>query len=348
MKKLFLPLLCITSLFSINAPSTAQVIEDASKATVTIFVTSELPPLHSGCWPLFSPAEPGLSKSTGTGVIISDDGYIVTNHHVAQPGADIFVFFHEGTKEKATYIGGDLFSDIALLKVEKKNLSFLKWTDSEQVRVGDSVFAIGNPGIWLEEPDVYGLFHSNCTSGIVCAKNRLFFFGSHKIVDLIQSDVGITEGCSGGPLLNSQGELIGINTMGSDLPGFSFAISSRIAQRAVTKILEHGKVEHGYLGCLLAYPTEDLALLNNSYYPEAIIQAVAPGSPAKRAGLQKDDKVIAFDQTPIRTYQDLINEVLLSIPNASHTLKVLRDEETVEINITLDKLFEYNFFSLHI
>ncbi len=319
MKKLLSIILLSIPLFAFDF---SDIIEETSKATVSILAPME--PASSSCWPCYR------YTSIGTGFFISPSGYIVTNNHVVAGAKEIFVILAQGSTVTASCVAQDPLADVALLKVEGEDFPFLKWGDAEQVRPGDPVLAIGNPKL-----NDY-ICHASWSSGIISAKNRYFCCGDRRIIDFIQVDATSGEGFSGGPLLNQNGEVIGLNTLGpmKYYCSFGFATSSQIVQRVVKKMVANGTVQYGHLGCVLEGPD---STLHPNLSSKAILKKIAPHSPAERAGLQEGDKVIAFDNTPIHTSQGLTNEILLSVPEATHTLTIQRQEETLEIEVTLEE-----------
>jgi serine protease Do len=229
-----------------------------------------------------------VQSGLGSGVIVSREGHILTNHHVIQGMDKIVVQLTDGRTEPATLIGSDQQTDIAVLKIEARNIEPLAFGDSDDVRVGQMVFAVGNP---------FGLSET-VTTGIVSAKGRRAFADSG--VEFFQTDAAVNQGNSGGPLLNLRGEIVGINTAiysetGGWL-GISFAVPSNVARRALDSLLQQGRIVRGYLGVEMVDLTPEIA----AYYKLSetsgpLIGRVAPGSPAEKAGLQQFDIVRKFN-----------------------------------------------------
>jgi serine protease Do len=229
-----------------------------------------------------------VQSGLGSGVIVSREGHILTNHHVIQGMDKIMVQLTDGRTEPATLIGSDEQTDIAVLKIEARNLEPLPLGDSDAVRVGQMVFAVGNP---------FGLSET-VTTGIVSAKGRRAFADSG--VEFFQTDAAVNQGNSGGPLLNLRGEIVGINTAiysetGGWL-GISFAVPSNVARRALQSLLKEGRIVRGYLGVEMVNLTPEFARqLGIRETSGALIARVAPGSPAEKAGLQQYDIVRRFN-----------------------------------------------------
>lgn len=229
-----------------------------------------------------------VQSGLGSGVIVSREGHIITNHHVIQGMDKVMVQLSDGRTEPAALVGSDEQTDIAVLKIDARNIQPLALGDSDQVHVGQMVFAIGNP---------FGLSET-VTTGIVSAKGRRALADSG--VELFQTDAAVNQGNSGGPLLNLKGEIVGINTAiysetGGWL-GISFAVPSNVARRALESLLQQGRIIRGYLGVEMVDLTPDLAQqLGIRETSGALIVRVAPGSPAENAGLQRGDIVRKFN-----------------------------------------------------
>ncbi|MEO6739493.1 MAG: trypsin-like peptidase domain-containing protein [Chthoniobacteraceae bacterium] len=224
------------------------------------------------------------STSLGSGVIVSKQGHILTNHHVVAGMTEIGVQLTDGRNLPARLIGSDLLTDIAVLRIEAANIGPLPFGDSDNLLVGQQVFAVGNP---------YGLEES-VTRGIVSAKGRHFV--SDSAVEFLQHDAAVNQGNSGGPLLNVRGEIVGINSQifsrTGGWQGISFAIPSNTARRILEGIIKNGRMMHAYLGVVMQDISPELA--RNFQLPDsegAVIVQIAPNSPAARCGLQPGDVV---------------------------------------------------------
>lgn len=258
-------------------------------------------------------------NSAGSGVIVdAARGYVITNHHVVANGQDITVTLKDRRQLKARLVGSDSATDIAVLKIDARNLTALPWGDSDRLQVGDFVVAIGNP---------FGLGQT-VTSGIVSALGRsgLRVEGYE---DFIQTDASINPGNSGGGLVSFAGELVGINTAiigpAGGSVGIGFAVPVSIVRAVMDQIIEYGEVRRGRLGVALQDLTPDLAeSLNMTGDEGALIAAVEQGSPAERAGVRSGDVVVAVDGRPIRSATDLRNRVGLIRAGSPVNLEVLR------------------------
>lgn len=243
-----------------------------------------------------------LERALGSGVIISEDGYIVTNNHVVE-GADKVVVSIPGDKKdyEAKIVGTDAKSDLAVIKIDGKNLNAITIFDSDKVEVGDVVFAIGNP---------FGVGET-VTKGIVSATNRSSV-GIVEYEDFIQTDAPINPGNSGGALVNSLGYLVGINSAiisrGGGNVGIGFAIPTSMVKKITTALIEHGSFERAYLGVTISDITEDLQSFYNTKYG-AIIMSVSKDSAADKAGLKRGDLIVSIDGREIKDSAGLKNAV---------------------------------------
>ncbi len=240
----------------------------------------------------FGPRRRAPETSLGSGVIVSKEGHILTNNHVIAGMTEITVQLTDGRDEPATFIGSDPQTDIAVLKIDATSIMPLPLADSDQVRVGQVVFAIGNP---------FGL-QETVTQGIISAKGRRAVNDSN--VDYLQTDAAVNRGNSGGPLLNVHGEVIGINTAifskTGDNIGISFAVPANIARETLESVLKTGRVVRGYLGVILQEITKELGdKLNIQDRKGVLVFDVTAGSPAEAAGLQSGDIIRKFDGRPV-------------------------------------------------
>lgn len=269
---------------------------------------------------------------TGSGVIISSDGYIVTNNHVIKGASDIEVTLNNKKVLKAELIGTDPTNDIALLKVAKEELPYITFGDSDAVKVGEWVLAVGNP---------YNLT-STVTAGIISAKGR-DLRGNGNITDsFIQTDAAVNPGNSGGALVNTHGELIGINTAISSqtgsFVGYSFAVPSNIAKKVIEDLMEYGNVQKAILGVkggeLNSKVADNLDIENTEGF---YISEVTEGSGAKKAGLKENDIIIQMDGVKISTYADLTGFIRTKRPGDVVEVAYLRNNERFKANVTLIK-----------
>jgi len=269
---------------------------------------------------------------TGSGVIISSDGYIITNNHVIKNATDIEVTLNNKKVYKAKLIGVDSTNDIALIKVDAKELPYVTFGDSNAVKVGEWVLAVGNP---------YNLT-STVTAGIISAKGR-DLEGNGKITDsFLQTDAAVNPGNSGGALVNTRGELIGINTAISSRTGsfigYSFAVPSNIAQKVIQDLMEFGNVQKAILGVKGGELNNRVAENLDVDFTEGFyISEVTEGSGAKKAGLLENDIIIKLNNVKISTYADLTGFIRTKRPNDTVMVTFIRDGEEKTANVVLSK-----------
>lgn len=281
----------------------------------------------------------------GSGVIISPDGYIITNNHVVKGASDIEVTLNNKKVLKAEIIGIDSTNDIALLKVDMKDLPYITFGDSDRLKVGEWVLAVGNP---------YNLT-STVTAGIISAKGR-DLEGNGDITDsFIQTDAAVNPGNSGGALVNTRGELIGINTAitsrTGSFVGYSFAVPSNIAKKVVEDLMEYGNVQKAILGVrggeLNSNVAENLDIDNTEGF---YISEVTEDSGAQKAGLKDHDIIIKMDDVKISTYADLTGFLRTKRPNDVVQVTYLRDgnEHTVQVKLSKYEMSELSSFGLEL
>ena len=269
-------------------------------------------------------------KSLGSGVIISPEGYILTNNHVVDHATEVTVTLSDKREMKARVIGTDPRTDIAVLKIDGSNFPSLTLGDSSKVEVGDIVLAIGDP---------FGVGQT-VTGGIVSATGRAGL-GIEEVEDFIQTDAPINPGNSGGALVDDEGHLIGINTAilsgnSGGNQGIGFAVPINMARRDLDQILAHGKVERGYLGLYPENLTPSLAkAFNVPNSSGALVADVTANSPASKAGLQKGDIITAINGEPVVDANQLRLKVGQMDPNSKVNLTVLRDGKTQQMTVTL-------------
>jgi serine protease Do len=276
-------------------------------------------------------------RGLGSGVIISTDGYILTNNHVVENATDITVQLSDKRQMKAKLIGTDPRSDVAVLQVPSTGLTAMRLGDSSKLRVGDLVLAIGNP---------FGL-DETVTMGIVSATGRrnTEITPDGGYADFIQTDAAINPGNSGGALVNARGELVGINTAiysgtGGNL-GIGFAIPVNMARGIMEQILKTGKVSRGYLGIIIQDVTPDLAKAFQLPSAEGVLVGdVSADSPGAKAGLQNGDVVVAVNGQSVTDAQDLRLRVSQIAPGSSVRLDILRDGQKRQLTATLGELPE--------
>ncbi len=270
-------------------------------------------------------------ESLGSGVIVSADGYILTNNHVIDGATDVKVSFKDGKEVPAKVIGADQPTDIAVLKIDRSALPALPLGDSSKSQVGDIVLAIGNP---------FGL-GGTVSMGIISAKGRSGL-GIEAYEDFIQTDAAINHGNSGGALVNMQGQLIGINTAilggdGGGNVGIGFAIPSNLAKNIMSQLIEHGKVTRGYIGVYLGEITPNMrqAFGMSADQGGVAITQVEPDSPGAKAGLKVEDVILAMNGDKIEDLQAFRLKVASLPPGSTINLKVLRNGSTLDVPVTL-------------
>ncbi len=267
----------------------------------------------------------------GSGFIISEDGYVVTNNHVVDNAEDIEVILEGGEKYKAKIIGRDPKTDLALLKIEPKGkLPAVKFGDSDKLRIGDWVMAIGNP---------FGLGHT-VTAGIVSAEGRVLGLGAYD--DFIQTDAPINPGNSGGPLFNLNGEVVGVNAaIFAGGQGIGFAIPINITKNIVDQLKEKGKVVRGWLGVLIQQITPEIAEgMNLKELKGALVSDVTPGGPAEKAGIKRGDIIVEFNKHKIEKVAQLTGIVADTPPDTQVQLRVMREGNEKDITVKLGELPE--------
>ena len=270
----------------------------------------------------------GESDNTnlGSGVIISQDGYIVTNSHVISKADNIIVMLNDGRKATAKVIGNDVESDLAVIKVDLTGLKPLGFRE-QSTQVGDVVLAIGNP---------FGVGQT-VTQGIISATGRTGL-GINTVEDFIQTDAAINPGNSGGALVDAYGQLVGINTAifsrsGGSM-GIGFAIPTEIVKLVMNGIIKDGKVHRGWLGIELQSSMKDPTKLSDDTQGVEVMNVI-PGGPAAKAGLQRGDIITAMDNKPVNDANTLIQLVARKAPNSVVNLQVMRNKAQSSVNVTL-------------
>ncbi len=274
-----------------------------------------------------TPPQHGL----GSGVIIDKDGYILTNNHVVDDADNIRVALNDGRELTAKVVGRDPKTDIAVLKIEAKDLPYVTIADSDKIQVGDLCLAIGNP---------FGVGQT-VTMGIVSATGRGGLGTDYE--DYIQTDAAINPGNSGGALVDAEGRLIGINTAilsrSGGYQGIGFAVPINMARSVMTSLLTNGRVVRGYMGVLIQDVTP--ALAKQFQIPDekgALVGDVTPRSPADKAGFKSGDVILDFNNKPVTDSRHLKLQVAETAPGTSVPVKVLRDGKDMNLNVTLKEL----------
>jgi len=272
---------------------------------------------------------PQRAQALGSGFVISEDGYIVTNNHVIEEADEIMIEFFSGEKLPAKVIGTDLNTDIALLKVESdKPLPFVSFGDSDVARVGDWVMAMGNP---------LGQGFS-VSAGIISARNREL---SGTYDDFLQTDAAINRGNSGGPLFNMDGEVIGVNTAilspnGGSI-GIGFSMSSAVVSKVVEQLREFGETRRGWLGVRIQDVTPDMAEAMGMEVARGALVTDVPEGPAAEAGIKPGDVIVSFDGVDVKDTRDLVRQVGNAQVGKAVRIVVLRDGKTETLKITLGR-----------
>ena len=279
----------------------------------------------------FGVPEKRKTSALGSGFIIDSTGIVVTNNHVIKGAEDILVRVNGDKEYKATIIGSDPLSDIAVLQMETEDKFIpVKFGDSDKARIGDWVIAIGNP---------FGL-GGTVTSGIISARNRSI--GLSRYEDYIQTDASINQGNSGGPLFNMDGDVIGINTaiLGqSGSIGIGFSIPSNNAKRVINQLIEFGETKRGWLGVRIQFVTKEIADIEKLEKPRgALIASVAEGSPSEKAGILAGDIILEFDGTAINEMPELPLIVAQTEVGKTVEVKIWRNTKELTKKITLGRL----------
>jgi serine protease Do len=271
--------------------------------------------------------------SLGSGVIVSPDGYILTNNHVIDGATDVRVTMADKKQLKATVVGADPKTDIAVLKVEGSGYPAITIGDSSKVQIGDYALAIGDP---------FGVGQT-VTMGIISAMNR-GNLGIEDYEDFIQTDAPINPGNSGGALINDRGELVGINTAilshgSGGNEGIGFAIPINMARSVMTQILDHGKVNRAYLGIMVQDITPGISkAMNIKEMKGVLVGDVSPDGPAKKSGVQRGDVILEINGKTMEDSRQLRNTVSMMDPTATVTLKLMRDGSTKDVSVKLGEL----------
>lgn len=330
-----------------SLPDFTDIVEESSPAVVKVLAEAKLPTVNDpDQMEQFDELEqlpdalkrffqfrnpPAPRGGSGSGFIISDDGYIVTNHHVVDGADRVTVILSDRREYDAVVVGTDQRSDLALLRVDAEDLPFLLLGNSSDLQVGQWVLAIGSP---------FGLDYS-VTAGIVSAKGRsLPTERGENYVPFIQTDVAINPGNSGGPLFNLEGEVVGVNsqifTRSGGSIGLSFAIPSKVVKNIVDQLRDNGEVVRGWLGVSIQDVDRTLAESFGLDRPRgALVAMVGEGSPAERAGIQSGDIIVDVDDEAIEVSADLPHVIGLMTPGSEVTMTLMRDgdEETMLVEI---------------
>jgi serine protease Do len=268
-------------------------------------------------------------------VIVNPDGYILTNNHVVDGATDISVFTRDKKKYTAKVVGTDSRTDVAVLKIEATNLPSFTIGNSSDLKVGDLVFAIGDP---------FGIGET-ATMGIVSATGRGLGGAIEHYENFIQTDAAINPGNSGGALIDLHGNLIGVNTAilsgSGGNQGVGFAIPINMARNVMQQIVDHGKVVRGHLGVAIQNVTPDVAkAFGLSQGGGALVGDVTPDSPASKAGIQRGDVILKLNGTPVTGADDLSVRISETAPNTPVHLEIYRNGQTKDVTVTVNELSE--------
>jgi serine protease Do len=345
--KLFLIIFTINLSHAKSAPdSFADLAEKLSPSVVNISTTTVIED-KSRQMPSFPPGspfeeffkqfdQPGGKKrkaqSLGSGFIIDETGYVITNNHVIDNAEKIMVILYDDTSFEATVVGKDPKTDVALLKIDPKKtkLTAVKFGDSNNLRVGDWVMAIGNP---------FG-FGGTVTAGIVSARGRNLS-GSYD--DYIQTDASINRGNSGGPLFDMKGNVVGINTaifsQSGGSVGIGFAVSSNLAKQVTDQLKQYGRTKRGWLGVLIQEITQEIAdSLGMKSAKGALVSSATEGGPAEKAGVKTGDVILKFNDIEIESMKELPKVVAGTPVGKSVPLVILRNGKELTLNVVLGEL----------
>ena len=312
-------------------------------AVVHIKNTSNYEDSKSWLYNLYGDSAPKKIGS-GSGVIISPDGYIITNEHVIEGASEIEVTINNNKAFKAKIIGSDPYTDIAVLKIEPKSpLSYIPFGDSESLKIGEWVLAVGNP---------FNL-NSTVTAGIVSAKSRDLNKMDRKNQSFIQTDAAVNQGNSGGALINTNGELVGINTAISSMTGgfvgYSFAVPSNLARKVFEDILEYGNVQKGLLGVSGNALDQNLAKKLNINETEGFfVNSVEPKLGAEAAGIIKNDIIIEIDNVKINKFSDMSGYLSTKRPGDNVRVKYIRNGKVLKTNVILKKILRTIFLGMEL
>jgi serine protease Do len=277
----------------------------------------------------------GDQMVSGTGFFITDQGYILTNNHVVEGTKEVTIVLSDGTEQKATIVGTDIYSDIAVLKTEGSVPAVARLGNSDVLQPGESVIAIGSP---------LGNFKNTVTVGVVSATGRSIDTGNdYQIEDLIQTDAAINHGNSGGPLVNLAGEVVGINTLvvrntnsGDVAEGLGFAIPVNTAQAVAQQIIQKGYFARPYLGISFQPIDPEIAAVYNLPAQWGVyITRVAQNSPAGQAGLQEGDIITKIGEIALDEAHSYVNTLFTFQPGDQITLDIVRGNETMQVDVTL-------------
>ncbi len=299
------------------------------------------------------PGRPGLVTAGGSGFVVTEDGYVMTNNHVVEDAEEISVILQDGRNFDAELVGADPTTDVAVIKIDGPDLQPVSLGSSAEVRVGEWVLAIGNPGFGPSSAGGGSLDYT-VTAGIVSARGRSLDLirrelrsegedvAGFAIEDFIQTDAVINPGNSGGPMVNLRGQVIGVNAAFASRTGFyvgyGFAIPIDLAHRIMDDLVEYGRVRRAYLGVRMVPVTpEDAEVYGLPEIAGALVQGVENDTPADDAGLAQEDVITAVDGVPVRTSNDLQHKIALRAPGDRVRITIWRDGAPRDVTVRLDE-----------
>jgi len=280
-----------------------------------------------------NPNQPNMPTSTGSGAIISPDGFIVTNNHVIEGALQLQVLYADGTSHEATLIGSDPLNDVAVIRVTDAVPAVMTLGDSDALRQGETVIAIGSP---------LGDYRNTVTVGVVSALNRNVDDGAPE--GLIQTDAAINQGNSGGPLLNARGEIVGLNTLvvrgsattNDTAQGLGFAVPATIVRKVADQLIAYGEVRYPFMGITYGMITPAIVEANKLNVKQgAYVSGVTDGGPAQTAGIRPGDVILTIDEVRLGETDSLRGVLLRYNPGDVVTVKVLRGDTEKEFRVTL-------------
>ena len=312
--------------------STTRVIKSREEAPFDLFDDPFFRRFFGDQFPHPNVPKEHKEQSLGSGVIVSDDGYIVTNNHVIEKAQEIKVLLSNKKDYTAKLIGADPKTDIAVIKIDAKGLPALPWGDSNKLKVGEIVFAIGNP---------FGL-NQTVTMGMISAVGRANV-GIADYEDFIQTDAAINPGNSGGALINARGELIGINTAilsrTGGYQGIGFAVPSSMARQVMDSLVKYKKVVRGWLGVSIQEVTSDLAEeFGVKDLKGALVSGVMKGSPAEKAGIKQGDVILQYNGKTVEDTGHLRNMVSQTPVGSTVKVNILRQKKELEMEVVIAEL----------
>jgi len=323
----------VTSQQNQGYPDFTVAAEEATPAVVNITSIMEHKPRNAQeqrYYQFFGTPRP--SESTGSGVIINKDGYIVTNNHVIQGSTVVEVTLHDKRKFRAQVIGTDPSTDLAVLKIEAQDLHTLDMADSDDAKIGEWVLAVGNP---FE-------LTSTVTAGIISAKARdiSILSGRSSIESFIQTDAAVNPGNSGGALINTKGELLGINTAiatpTGTYAGYSFAVPTNLVKKVVQDLIDFGEVKRGFLGVIIREVDAEVAdELNLSVSEGVYVSELVEGGGAEEAGMLVGDVIVSANNQPIKSVPELQEKIGSRNPGDAIPVKVIRNNKEKLLTVRL-------------